>query len=123
MNIPSHPQEHHMNMGKDRGVTVEFTPGQPHPQVQCKECKFIPDDTLKPEQIMDSLRSDMEHRGIEMPDQKLGNYGAKAWLHVNRVITGRAMTGDLAQIKNIAGYCMGTAKNYVKEIEKLRHKR
>ena len=129
MSIPSHPQEHdmnmnmNMNMGSDRGVIAEFIPGQQHLQVQCKECKFIPDDTLEPEQVMDALLTDMEHWAIDMPDQKLSNFGAKAWLHVNRVVTGRALTGDLAQIENIAGYCMGTAKNYVKEIEKLRYRR
>ena len=108
-------------MSSDRGGIVEFTPGQPHPKDQCKRCKLIPDNMLEPDQIMDVLLSDMHHWGIDMPDQKLSNYGAKAWLHVNRVATGRAVTGDLAQIENIAGYCMGIAKKYVKEIEKLRH--
>ena len=110
-------------MGSDRGVIAEFIPGQPHPQGQCKGCKFISDDTLEPDQIMDALLSDMQHWGIDMPDEKLSNYGAKAWLHVNRAITGRAITGDLVQIENIPGYCMGTAKKYVKEIEKLRYRR
>ena len=123
MSTASHSQEHDMNMGSDRRVVAEFTPGQPHPGVRCKECKFIPDDMLEPELVMDALLSDMEHWGIDMPAQKLSYYGAKAWLNVNRVMTEKALTGDLVQIENIAGYCMGIAKEYLKQIEKLRYHR
>lgn len=126
MTIPSHPQIQDMNIGEggggggDKSRTVEFVPDSPHPKVQCTRCKIIPIDTMEAEQIWDALLSDMEHWVIDMPDQKLSNYGAKAWIHVNRVMTARAITGDLGQIGNIAGYCMGTAKKFVSEIENLR---
>jgi hypothetical protein len=98
------------------------TPGMPHPKFQCPECKII-DTQLSPEQVMTAVVADAEHWGVDWAEEKRGIYGVEAMLSANKVMTGRAMRGDLTTVRNPAGFYMIVMKRYGDQLSGLKRSR